>query len=86
MLTMLVSVYIRKADEEKWRKLPNKSDAISKMLNGQKLTGVVIKETIAVEAKDVDPEPFLKPETSKDHFAAKDEVWEGPIPRKGKKI
>lgn len=29
---MLVSVYIRKEDEDLWRKLPKKSEAISKML------------------------------------------------------
>ena len=30
---MLVSVYIRKSDEEKWRNLENKTAAISKLLN-----------------------------------------------------
>ncbi len=44
---MLVSVYIRKADEDKWRELPNKTEAISKLLNGQELSGVVFKESFA---------------------------------------
>jgi hypothetical protein len=32
---MLVSVYIRKEDEDLWRELPKKSEAISKMLRAQ---------------------------------------------------
>lgn len=44
---MLVSVYIRKEDEDKWRKLPKKTEAIHAMLNGQKLSAVRIEETVA---------------------------------------
>ena len=43
---MLVSVYIRKEDEDLWRKLPKKSEAISKMLHGAKIDAVKIVETI----------------------------------------
>lgn len=43
---MLVSVYIRKADEDKWRRLPNKTEAISKLLNGEQLGGVVFSEDV----------------------------------------
>lgn len=59
---MLVSVYIRKADEDKWRKLPNKTEAISKLLNGTKLSGIKINETIE-NVKEIFPE--AKPITYK---------------------
>ena len=45
------TIYIRKEDEELWRKLPNKADAISKMLRGQQLTGVKVIEEV----------PYMKP-------------------------
>lgn len=46
---MLVSVYIRKEDEEVWRKLPKKTQAIHDMLHGQKLSGIKIHETVPVD-------------------------------------
>lgn len=41
---MLVTVYIRKADEELWKALPNKTAAISDLLNGTARPSPVLKE------------------------------------------
>lgn len=45
---MLVSVYIRKSDEDRWRKLPKKTEAIHKMLhNTNTNTNTIgVKETV----------------------------------------
>lgn len=50
------TIYIRKEDEELWRKLPNKADAISKMLRGEKLSGVTVQEKVEAMIKDI-PKP-----------------------------
>jgi hypothetical protein len=41
-----VNIWIRKADYDKWQKLPNKPEAISKMLRGETLQAVYVKETV----------------------------------------
>lgn len=52
---MLVSVYIRKADEELWKSLPKKTQAIHDLLNGRVERAAHLQKQLArVETKMVD--------------------------------
>lgn len=67
-----VNIWIRKADYDKWIKLPNKPEAISKMLRGEALQAVKIKETVNLPSQN--KKPVTKPVRSfcAKHNCAKD--------------
>jgi hypothetical protein len=65
---MLVSVYIRKQDEDKWRKLPKKTEAVSRLLNGTKLSEIIINENIQTVSKVLNEAPV----TTESRFGIQD--------------
>lgn len=64
---MLVSVYIRKQDEELWRKLPNKTEAVSRLLNSS--SGDTIKLQVSRKPLKTDMVGF-SPRVIKDKVEA----------------
>lgn len=40
------TIYIRREDEELWTKLPDKAEAVSKMLRGGDFSGVMVQEEV----------------------------------------
>jgi len=76
---MLVSVYIRKEDEDLWRELPKKSEAIHALLHGQKIAEVFIDEVVNEPIK-LNPLATFDPKKKAAFDDLKDLISSGGVP------